>query len=111
MQHNPLAQPLRDLQVAFRMGGRCGAVTRMAGVAQRADAQGISFDIRENSTVALVGESGSGKSVTAMSILNLLPDNAERSGASCGRAATCCRPLHELQRCAARTSPASSRTR
>jgi peptide/nickel transport system ATP-binding protein len=41
---------------------------------------GISFDIRENTTVALVGESGSGKSVTAMSILNLLPDNAERSG-------------------------------
>jgi peptide/nickel transport system ATP-binding protein len=33
-----------------------------------------------NSTVALVGESGSGKSVTAMSILNLLPDNARRSG-------------------------------
>ena len=32
-------------------------------------------------TVALVGESGSGKSVTAMSILNLLPDNAERTGA------------------------------
>ena len=30
--------------------------------------------------MALVGESGSGKSVTAMSILNLLPDNAERSG-------------------------------
>jgi peptide/nickel transport system ATP-binding protein len=30
--------------------------------------------------VALVGESGSGKSVTAMSVLNLLPDNAERSG-------------------------------
>jgi peptide/nickel transport system ATP-binding protein len=28
-----------------------------------------------------VGESGSGKSVTAMSILNLLPDNAQRSGA------------------------------
>ncbi len=34
----------------------------------------------ENTTVALVGESGSGKSVTAMSILNLLPDNAERTG-------------------------------
>ena len=28
----------------------------------------------------LVGESGSGKSVTAMSVLNLLPDNAERTG-------------------------------
>jgi peptide/nickel transport system ATP-binding protein len=40
----------------------------------------VSFDIDENQTVALVGESGSGKSVTAMSVLNLLPDNAERSG-------------------------------
>jgi peptide/nickel transport system ATP-binding protein len=43
--------------------------------------KGVSFEVPENSTVALVGESGSGKSVTAMSILNLLPDNAERSGA------------------------------
>ena len=42
---------------------------------------GVSFDVPENTTVALVGESGSGKSVTAMSILNLLPDNAERRGA------------------------------
>src|SRR5204862_1505589 len=39
------------------------------------------FDVPENTTVALVGESGSGKSVTAMSILNLLPSNAERQGA------------------------------
>ena len=33
----------------------------------------ISFDIESNKTMALVGESGSGKSVTAMSILQLLP--------------------------------------
>ena len=69
---------IRDLKVAFRMG-------RVDGVAQRAEAvgrgnQGVSFDIPEHTIVALVGESGSGKSVTAMSILNLLPDNAERSG-------------------------------
>jgi peptide/nickel transport system ATP-binding protein len=51
------------------------------GVMQRVEAvKGVSFDIPENSTLALVGESGSGKSVTAMSILNLLPPNAERSG-------------------------------
>jgi peptide/nickel transport system ATP-binding protein len=37
----------------------------------------ISFDIPENKTVALVGESGSGKSVSAMTILRLLPDNAQ----------------------------------
>jgi peptide/nickel transport system ATP-binding protein len=35
--------------------------------------KGISFDIPKNSTVALVGESGSGKSVTALSMLGLLP--------------------------------------
>ena len=61
---------IQDLKVSFRMGR-----------GERADAvKGVSFDIPENTTVALVGESGSGKSVTAMSILNLLPDNAERQG-------------------------------
>jgi peptide/nickel transport system ATP-binding protein len=65
---------IQDLKVSFRMG-------KVDGVQQRADAvKGVSFDIPENAIVALVGESGSGKSVTAMSILNLLPDNAERSG-------------------------------
>jgi peptide/nickel transport system ATP-binding protein len=65
---------IQDLQVSFRMG-------KEAGVQQMAQAvKGVSFDVPENSIVALVGESGSGKSVTAMSMLNLLPDNAQRSG-------------------------------
>jgi peptide/nickel transport system ATP-binding protein len=64
---------IRDLKVAFRLGER-HAVKLVPAV------NGVSFDIPEHTTVALVGESGSGKSVTAMSIINLLPDNAQRSG-------------------------------
>ncbi len=69
---------IRNLRVAFRLGKSGGVAQRVQAVG-RGDA-GVNFDIPENTTVALVGESGSGKSVTAMSILNLLPDNAERSG-------------------------------
>ena len=60
-----LNQPLldvRDLSVAFHHGGNTSiAVDR------------ISFDIKRGECVALVGESGSGKSVSALSILRLLP--------------------------------------
>ena len=53
---------VRDLSVAFTQNGKESlAVDR------------ISFDIAQGETVALVGESGSGKSVTALSILKLLP--------------------------------------
>ncbi|WP_241517026.1 ABC transporter ATP-binding protein [Roseateles puraquae] len=65
---------IQDLKVAFRMGRVDGVMQRQLAV------KGVSFDVPENSTVALVGESGSGKSVTAMSVLNLLPTNAEREG-------------------------------
>jgi microcin C transport system ATP-binding protein len=58
-------QPLldiRELSVAFRHeGGDSIAVDR------------ISFSIRRGQCVALVGESGSGKSVSALSVLKLLP--------------------------------------
>ena len=64
---------IQDLKVSFRMGERGAKVMAPA-------VKGVSFDIPENTTVALVGESGSGKSVTAMSVLNLLPDNAFREG-------------------------------
>jgi microcin C transport system ATP-binding protein len=58
---------VKDLSVAFRQGGRESvAVDR------------ISFEIKKGETVALVGESGSGKSVTALSVLKLLPYPAAR---------------------------------
>ncbi|QPB19813.1 ABC transporter ATP-binding protein [Rhizobium sp. 007] len=53
---------VRDLSVAFHQSGETSlAVDR------------ISFDIKKGEVVALVGESGSGKSVSANSILRLLP--------------------------------------
>ncbi|NYZ14793.1 ABC transporter ATP-binding protein [Azospirillum sp. RWY-5-1] len=53
---------VRDLSVEFRSGGRTIPAVR-----------GVSFDIARGETLALVGESGSGKSVTALSVLQLLP--------------------------------------
>lgn len=43
-----------------------------AGTVRAVD--GISYDVEEGETVAIVGESGCGKSVSALSILRLIPD-------------------------------------
>ncbi|MBZ9976943.1 ABC transporter ATP-binding protein [Mesorhizobium sp. BR-1-1-10] len=53
---------VQDLSVSFSQGG-----------GQSVAVDHISFDIAKGETVALVGESGSGKSVSALSVLKLLP--------------------------------------
>ncbi|MGX5849477.1 ABC transporter ATP-binding protein [Mesorhizobium sp. PL10] len=53
---------VRDLSVAFTQSGN-----------QSTAVDHISFDLARGETVALVGESGSGKSVSALSVLKLLP--------------------------------------
>jgi microcin C transport system ATP-binding protein len=53
---------VKDLSVAFRQGGKA-----LLAVDK------VSFTLKKGETLALVGESGSGKSVSALSILKLLP--------------------------------------
>ena len=59
--NTPLLE-VKDLRVAFR-----------TPLGQSEAVKGISFHIDKGETLALVGESGSGKSVSALSILQLLP--------------------------------------
>jgi microcin C transport system ATP-binding protein len=60
---------VRDLTVAFGQGK-----SRVQAV------RGLSFELAKGETLALVGESGSGKSVTALSVLQLLPYPAASHG-------------------------------
>ena len=65
---SPLMQ-IEDLSISFKIDDNwCRAVN------------GISFDILPNETLCIVGESGCGKSITAMSLMKLLPDSARLGG-------------------------------
>ena len=57
------------LNVAFKYSGRLVSVVR-----------DISFAVHQDQTLVIVGESGSGKSITARSLIGLLPDTATTSG-------------------------------
>jgi microcin C transport system ATP-binding protein len=61
MSSEPLLS-VRDLSVAFTQNGK-----------ETTAVDHVSFDVNRGETVALVGESGSGKSVSALSVLKLLP--------------------------------------
>jgi ABC-type glutathione transport system ATPase component len=72
----------------------------------------VSFSLEAGEVLAMVGESGCGKSVTAMSLLRLLPRSARLSGAARSRAATCSPPTRRAcARCAGARSRSSSRSR
>ncbi|MEC8246899.1 MAG: ABC transporter ATP-binding protein [Pseudomonadota bacterium] len=62
MTQTPTLLRVENLHVGFTSDGR-----------QTTAVDGVSFDVPEGKTLGLVGESGSGKSVSALSVLGLLP--------------------------------------
>ena len=69
MNQAPARLEIRDLDIRFATdGGEVHAV------------DGVSLEVAPGEILAVVGESGSGKSVTARSVLGLLPETADATG-------------------------------
>ena len=63
MTDKDIVLSVKDLNVNFYTNKRVNKVLR-----------GVSFDVKKGTTLGIVGESGSGKSVSAKSIMGLLPE-------------------------------------
>jgi oligopeptide/dipeptide ABC transporter ATP-binding protein len=83
----PVVLEVEDLETVIRQGDRELPVVR-----------GVSFEVRAGEAVALVGESGSGKSLTALSVMGLLPTAAQVSGGSLRLAGADLGALTEVER-------------
>lgn len=72
MQLNPNAKPILQVKnLSIRFPNRYGDIPLV---------DNISFTVNEGETMGLVGESGCGKSISAFSIMGLLPSTAKISG-------------------------------
>ncbi|WP_440210669.1 dipeptide/oligopeptide/nickel ABC transporter permease/ATP-binding protein [Actinobacillus pleuropneumoniae] len=72
MQLNPNAKPILQVKnLSIRFPNRYGEIPLV---------DNISFTVHEGETMGLVGESGCGKSITAFSIMGLLPKTAKITG-------------------------------
>ena len=69
MQENDHILRVQDLKTDFKVGRRTVHAVN-----------GVTFDVRRGKTLCIVGESGCGKSVTAHSIMQLLPPNGTIAG-------------------------------
>jgi peptide/nickel transport system ATP-binding protein len=76
------AQPAETSTPGDAVGGGDVLTVRDLGVSvrERPLVEDVGFSIRRGERVGLIGESGSGKSLTALSILGLLPEGLEAAG-------------------------------